>query len=482
MLRRTIPLALALLAACASHQKAGDRAGAVGDWKTAEREYAQALRDDPGSAELRAKHQSAREQALALAVGRARACAGAEDWECAFAEADYAAGVDSTSSELALFRRDAARSLGLQRVRRAADASQRREYAAGLSLLAQARAVTDDARVTSEAHRLQPALVRGAVDSSEKLRASGQFPQAIELLTLAAEADGSLRPKLETVRAEYGRRLDAEYERHAASGDALLAEGRYADAEAAYAAALAARPGGRAAPLARYSADMRAGQAAAQSRQWDRAAQAYQSAVKTGVADGGQAAQELERVRVRPYAIHLRSVLVRPSRPDGRPWVGERSRVFDAVMIAGRSISAARIGSGEGAALKVALDVANAVPAENRPTLVAAVDAPGLPRLTTPPRQALHAVLDANVAVLANHYDERPLSIRIVHEGAGGTRHDVGLVSVPLGALVTRRSVVLADQSVLRLEVEAVPTDVAAGTASGFGPGGAVTSAAPPRR
>ena len=448
MLRRTIPIALALLAACASHQKAGDRAGAVGDWKTAEREYAQALRDDPGSAELRAKHQSAREQALALAVGRARACAGAEDWECAFAEADYAAGVDSTSSELALFRRDAARSLGLQRVRRAADASQRREYAAGLSLLAQARAVTDDARVTSEAQRLQTALVRGAA----------------------------------AVRAEYGRRLDAEYERHAASGDALLAEGRYADAEAAYAAALAARPGGRAAPLARYSADMRAGQAAAQSRQWDRAAQAYQSAVKTGVADGGQAAQELERVRVRPYAIHLRSVLVRPSRPDGRPWVGERSRVFDAVMIAGRSISAARIGSGEGAALKVALDVANAVPAENRPTLVAAVDAPGLPRLTTPPRQALHAVLDANVAVLANHYDERPLSIRIVHEGAGGTRHDVGLVSVPLGALVTRRSVVLADQSVLRLEVEAVPTDVAAGTASGFGPGGAVTSAAPPRR
>ncbi|HET7754050.1 MAG TPA: hypothetical protein VFK85_09075 [Anaeromyxobacteraceae bacterium] len=481
MPRRTLLLALALLAACASHHKAGDRAGAVGDWKTAEREYAQALRDDPGSAEIKAKYQSARDQALAGAVGRARACAAGEDWECAFAEADYAAALDSTNAELAVFRRDAGRSLGTVRVRKAEDASRRREYGAGLTLLAQARAVTDDAKVAAEARRLQPALVRGAVESAEKLQGAGEFPQAIELLALAADADGSVRPRLEAVRAEYGRRLDAEYERRAAEGDALLAQGRYGDAQAAFEAALQARSGGRAAPLARYCAEMRAGQAAAQSRQWDRAAKAYQAAARLGVADGGQAAQDLERVQMRPYAIRLRSVLVRPSRPDGRPWVGERSRVFDAVMIAGQSISATGVGAGEGRALKMALDVANAVPAENRPTLVARVDAPGVPGLATPPRRALHATLDATVTVLANHYDERPLSIRVVHD-AGGVAQDVGTVAVPLGELVSRRSVILSDRSILRLELDAVPTDAAAGTSSGFGPGQAVTSAAPPRR
>jgi hypothetical protein len=174
-------------------------------------------------------------------------------------------------------------------------------------------------------------------------------------------------------------------------------------------------------------------------------------------------------------------VLVRPSRPDGRPWVGERNRVFDALMIAGQSISAARIGSGDGAALRVALDVANAIPAENCPTLVARVDAPGVAPLTTPPRRALHASLAASVTVAANHYDDRALSIRLVHD-AGGALHDVGVVSVPIGELVARRKVVLADRSILRLELEAAPTDAAAGTASGFGPAQAVTSAAPSRR
>jgi len=37
-------LALAALTACAAHEKAGDRASAVGDWKTAEREYSRAPR------------------------------------------------------------------------------------------------------------------------------------------------------------------------------------------------------------------------------------------------------------------------------------------------------------------------------------------------------------------------------------------------------------------------------------------------------
>jgi hypothetical protein len=154
--------------------------------------------------------------------------------------------------------------------------------------------------------------------------------------------------------------------------------------------------------------------------------------------------------------------------------------VFDAVMIAGQSISAARVGTGDGAALKVALDVANAIPAENRPTLVARVDAPGV-KLATPPRRALHADLDASVVVAANQYDDRVVSIRVVHD-ADGAVHDVGSVSVPLGELVARRQVATANGAILRLVLEAAPSDAAPGSASGFGAPQALTSAAPARR
>ena len=75
---RRIVLALALaslgaLAGCASHEKLGDRAAAVGDWKSAEAQYAEALKKDPGNAEKRAKWQQARGQALQGAVAKARA-------------------------------------------------------------------------------------------------------------------------------------------------------------------------------------------------------------------------------------------------------------------------------------------------------------------------------------------------------------------------------------------------------------------------
>ena len=75
MLRRWLPLALALLAACVAHEKVGDRAAALGDWKTAEREYAEAVRKDPEKKDLREKYRVARASALAESTRRAQACA-----------------------------------------------------------------------------------------------------------------------------------------------------------------------------------------------------------------------------------------------------------------------------------------------------------------------------------------------------------------------------------------------------------------------
>jgi hypothetical protein len=482
MSRRVLALALAglaALAACASHQKSADRAAAVGDWRGAEREYAAALRDDPHSPELRAKHQAAREQALSDAVARARACAGAEDWECALAEADYAVGLAPADGELALFRRDAALRAGRLRVRKAGEAAARRDWAAGLALLAQARAATDDAGVAADARRAQPALVRGATEEAERHRAARRYPQALELLGLAAAVDGGVRPRLEAVRAEHEAFRDAEHERHVRAGDGLLAQGRLADAQAEYEAAQRHRPGGRAAGLARYAQHLREGEAAAAARDWPRAARAYESAARLGVDRDGFAAAQLERVRVRPYALRLRSVLLWPSRPDGRPWTGDRSRTYDAVLIGARLVGRDAVTRGEPDALRVATEVARGVPRENQPLVVATLELPAGVRASTAPRQGLWLPLDAAAVLATNGLDDRPVTIRIVQVD-GPRQREVGAVTLPLGDLVTRRQVAASAESIARIELEALPSELAEGALSGaFADAGAAAGPAP---
>src|SRR5688500_13772172 len=87
-------MAAVLLVACAGHEKAGDRAAALGDWKNAYTAYRHALANDPESPELKAKYDQAREQALQDAQKRAQTCAQVEDWSCALAESDFALSVD----------------------------------------------------------------------------------------------------------------------------------------------------------------------------------------------------------------------------------------------------------------------------------------------------------------------------------------------------------------------------------------------------
>jgi hypothetical protein len=483
MSRRLLPLALALLAACGSHRKAGDRAAAVGDWKIAEREYAEALRGDPGSAELRARHQEARERALAGAAARARACAAASDWECAFGESDYAVGLDPGNAELAVLRRDAGRGAARLRLRRAEDAAGRRDWAGGLALLAQARAATEDPALDAEARRVQPALVRGAVEDAERHRAAQRYPQALELLGLAAAVDGGVRPRLEAVRAEDQRHRDAEYERLTRAGDGLLAQRRFAEAQSSYEAALQARPGGRAAGLARYAGQLRAGESAVQAKDWSRAARAYEAALQAGPDRDGFAAAQLERVRPRPYAIRLRSVLLWPSRPDGRPWAGRWSRTFDAVLVGARLVGRDAVARGDPEAVRVATEVAAGVPSENQPVLVATLELPGNRRVSTAPRQGVFLPLDAVAVVTANGFDERLVTFR-VQQRDGATQRDLGLVTLPLGELVSRRRIAAGAESVARLEVDVSPSDLPDGALAGLvadaGAGGA--QPAPPRK
>jgi tetratricopeptide (TPR) repeat protein len=478
---RRIALALlpiAVLVACASAQKTGDQAAATGDWKTAEANYAQVLRDDPNDPQKRARWQSARQQALQSSIARCRACQVSQDWECAYAEADYLVRMEPGSADYAALRSEVGRQAGYARLKRAGDAAQRRDFRGAFDLLAQARAASNDAGVQAEAARLQPTIVSGAVKDAMQLRAQQHYPQALELLAAAAALDGSVRPTLDQVRGEYDRWLDAQYEAQAKQGDALMRERRFAEAAQAYDAAIKLRKGGRAEPLARYARALQAGDAAVQRRDWPAATRAYDDAVKTGM-DGtnGYAQMQLDRVQLRTYAIRVKSALVRPIRPDGQPWTGNPGIGYQRVV--GLLANAAMDGKGKFAV--AGIDLYDALPHENRPNLVATMTLPDGRQFSTPPQTALRARFESFVVVATNALDDRPLAIRITHTDAQGTV-EVGAVTIRMADLLNGGELGVSDRSVVELKLVAERSGQADGAAQGFAPVGqppTQTAAAP---
>jgi hypothetical protein len=462
-MRRILPLVvLVLLSACAGAEKLGDRAAAVGDWKTAERQYAEALQKDPANPEKKAKWQQARQRALQDAVARARACAVSQDWECAYAESDYAHRLEPGSAEYAAVRADAARNVGFLWLRRAQEASARGDHRSAFDLHARARAATNDPGVQAEAARISAGLVAGAVEDARRQRAAQQYPAALELLGLAAAVDGRVAPERDQVRAEYDRWLDERYEQEARQGDGLLRERRFAEAQAHYEAAQRWKKGGRAEPLARYARGLAQGEQAVKRRDWPRAVAAYEDAVKSGMDTTQYAAAELERVRIRPYAIRVRTVLVKPFRPDGSPWAGGRNRGFDRLV--GMLASAALDGSG--ATGRTALDVYDALPHENRPELHASITLPDGREYVTAPQKAIRARIESLVVVKTNAYDDRPVALRILHTDRTGAL-EIGAVTFRLmDALAGELR--LANRSVVELRVVAEPTPLHEGQAQGF--------------
>ena len=396
-------LLIALLAACASAQKVGDQAAATGDWKTAEANYSQVLRDDPNDPEKRARWQGARQQAIQASLAHCRACQASQDWECAFDEAEYLVRMEPGSTEYATLRFETGRQAAHARLRLAAEDARRGDHRSAFELLAQARAASTDAGVQAEAARLQPTIVSGGVKQAMQLRSQQQYPEALELLAAAAALDGAVRPTLEQVRGERDRWLEARYEAQARQGDVLLQEGRFAEAAQAYEAAVALRRGGRAEPLARYARDLRAGEVAVQHRDWPAATRAYDSALRTGM-DGteGYARHQLDRVQVRNWAIHLSSTLVRPIQPDGRPWAGGAGAGYQRYV--GLLANAAMDGQGQHAV--TGIDLYDALPHENRPTLVATLTLPDGRQFSTAPQTALRARFESFVVVATNALDE----------------------------------------------------------------------------
>lgn len=434
-----LPLTLSFALACASHEKAADRAAATGDWRTAERQYAEAVRRDPKSPELAAKWQRARAEALAAAFRRAQACAAAQDWECAYEESSYAHSLDAARADVAALQRESALRAAQLRVGRAEEATERLDFKTAYAFLASARQASPDPAVAARARAVEPRLVRGSVAEAERLRGARDYPAALELLGLAAGLDGAVRPRLEAVRAEHERWLDAEHARLVAAGDALADAGRYGEAQATYTEALGFRKVPRTEALARWAAGLHAGEAAVQARDWERAERAYADAAR-GVDRNGVAAAMLERVRVRPYVVEVRRLRVRQT------W-GDVKRLFTGRL-------------------------------RHQPHLGLEIELPDGRRIATDTRRTLDLALDARFVVASNYYDDRPVTFRAIHDD-GRTRHELGAVTVSLAELVARPQGRLGDDVIAELRVRCDPTDQPEGGFSGAAPVPDTTNLAP---
>ncbi len=288
-----IGLLLLCLTACVAHEKNGDRAAAVGDWKTAQAAYREALMREPESPALKEKYERARQEAVVAAAQRARTCSSAREWQCVLEEADFALSLDSSQTELATLRADAAREMGSEQLQRARDAMANGQYAEALGFLKRATTVSEDGRILEESAKVREEVLTRAEGEAERLWQQGEYPRALALLRLVASSDPARREKLEAAEAEYARYQEAEYERLAREGDAALAERRWADAQAHYEEALRVKAGGRAEPLAAFAEGVARGDEALARGDAAAAVVGYRRAVESGMDREGYAAERL---------------------------------------------------------------------------------------------------------------------------------------------------------------------------------------------
>ncbi|HSP81743.1 MAG TPA: hypothetical protein VLQ93_24705, partial [Myxococcaceae bacterium] len=300
-----VALLLLCLTACVAHEKNGDRAAAVGDWKTAQAAYREALMSEPESPALKEKYERARQEAVAAAAQRARTCASARDWQCVLAEADFVLGLDASHTELATLRADAAREMGSEQLQRAREAAANGQYAEALGFLKRATTVSGDGRLLEESAQVREEVLTRTEAEAERLWQQGEYPRALALLRLVASTDPARREKLEAAEAEYARYQEAEYERLAREGDGALAERRWADAQARYEEALRVKAGGRAEPLLAYAEGLARGDSALAQGDAAAAVAGYRQAVESGMDREGYAAERLaqaeQAARTRSY-------------------------------------------------------------------------------------------------------------------------------------------------------------------------------------
>ncbi|QSQ23440.1 hypothetical protein JY651_00170 [Pyxidicoccus parkwayensis] len=440
-------VAAIMLAACASAEKAGDRAAAVGDWKSAYSAYRQAVANDPDDAELKAKYEQAREAALQDSQKRAQTCAQVNDWNCALSESDFALSIDGGNADLAAFRVRAATRVAMGTLDGAAEQARSGHFPEAVDEMQRATQLSQAPEVKGRAEEVRRLIVTNGKARADGFRQERNLIAANGLAQLVAGLDGSLAGWAQGINAEYEQWATVEYERLAREGDAARQQHDWALAQERYREALNLRQGGRAAPAEEYVRLVGEGERQLVNRDWNRAADAYRGALRSGQ-DDGYASQQLERVEPRPYRVAVRSLLVSPVRPDGNAWVGVTSPLF-ARLAERMAQMAERRGMSD-----VVMDMAMALPMENQPRVRVEVLLPDGTRLTTPPKKGIYTGFESEFVIVGNGFDETPLTFQVFIEDGRGPEL-LGSVDVPVREVVSQRNVALKSRTVLGLKLAA---------------------------
>lgn len=434
-----------LLAGCVAHEKVGDSAAAVGDWKSAYSSYRQALAEKPETPGLKEKHDQARAAAVADAWQKAQGCERMQNHDCARAEAEFVLQLDPVHAEAVALRQRSVTQQALVSVNNARTAASQNRYQEALSLLAKSRESSDPG-VMEQTRLAEQEIVAGASVEAERLRNNRQYDESIQLYELLTGLDGKYRDSVRAVSDDRERHLLALYEDEARRGDQALDKNDFRTAQAAYLAAEKVRPNGRALPLVKYTATLISADEAIAAKNWPSAEAALREAVSTGK-DDGRAAEMLDRVRFRTYKVSLRSVLLQPTRLDGSSWIGTTTPLFFRIS---QQMSAALQKGNHDRASQAALDL----PYENRPNLKVEAILPDGMRLETAARQGAYALFEGEFTIAGNAFDDRRVSFRVFQEKGN---EEIGRVEVSLRDLFTQRDLNLNSQTLaaVRLTTEA---------------------------
>jgi tetratricopeptide (TPR) repeat protein len=416
--------------------------------------YRNALQEKPETPGLKPKFDNARTQALAQSRQQAQNCVQQRDWTCVGSEAQFILTVEPGAPDASALKAQASFYQALDILQQARTAAAQRQFGQAADHVKRAREMSNTPEVAAEASRVQMEIAAAAVAESDRLRQERKYDEAVEAMKIAVQYDPSQANRLRAVEQEREQWVAYQYEKAAYDGDLAMAKREWRAAADAYRAAMTIRAGGRADALGRYCDAMARGDAAIQNRQYDVATTAYQEAVATNQ-DKGEARRELDKLRIRPYDIAIRSALLVPTKPDGSPWTGPLTPTFV-------RLSQTLQQHINGKALERAVELAAVAPNENRPEIRVEVVLPNGSRLVSKPVTGLYATFEGNLVMATSGYDERHLLFRVMQRSANPANaegDEIGRMDVALRHLCEQGDILMHSDSVSALRVTAKAAD-----------------------
>lgn len=465
---------LMFLAGCAAVTKEADSAAAAGDWKTAYVRYQAALKAKPDAKEVKQKLENARGRALQQSREKAQLCLKQRDWTCARAEAQFILTVEPGAPDAVQLNEQASTSEAMDVLESAHAAVAKGRFHEASEEVRRAATISSAPEVAARRRDVDREIVLAAIIEVDRLRLDRKYAEALEAMKVAAQCDPAQANRLRQVEAERDQWVSYQYEAAAYEGDQLMDNRNWQAARDRYRAALSIRSGGRAEGLARYSEAMVRGTAAIDRHDYPGATAAFKEAVDTSL-DRGEAHRALDRLKVRPLRIALRSLLLMPGRPDGNPWAGPKSLMFSSITGMVQEQLASR-------AYERAVELALTIPSENRPKVRVEVALPDGTQFSTRPETGLFLTYQGELVIAASGYDDRRLIFRVMQRSTGGNDNEIGRTEVTLGELSEYGDVFLGSETVGQLHLTATVADGAApGTVSGLTKLEAAPAAASPR-